>query len=70
LAEEHQRIDPLKDLLKVSEEIKPQERGRAVVKTAVASQNEQSYTMLEGMMKGAETRRGKAAPVMKRRPRK
>jgi hypothetical protein len=56
LAEEHQRIDPLADLVRVAHTINPPEEGSAVVQTDVAAKNEASLQMLSGMMKGVQKR--------------
>ena len=48
MAEEYQRIDPLKDLLKVSSTLEPVPR-----KEDVAEQNQQSMALLKGMMSKA-----------------
>jgi hypothetical protein len=59
LAEEHQRINPLKDLLSVAEDISPraQPEGRAVVRTNVAAQNDEAVSQLQGMMSGVRKKR-------------
>ena len=56
LAEEHQRVDPLADLMKVAHTINPPEEGAAVVQTDVAARNEESLAMLSGMMRGVQKR--------------
>jgi hypothetical protein len=52
LAEEHQRINPLKDLLSLSTELGPALPSQPRVQTTVAQSNEASYAMLGGMMAG------------------
>jgi len=54
LAEEHQRINPLKDLLSLSEQMEPTPTDRPIVKTAAAAQNDQSLAVFQGMMKGVQ----------------
>jgi len=56
LAEEHQRIDPLVDFVRVAQQINPPEEGAAVVQTDVAARNEESLQMLSSMMKGVQKR--------------
>jgi hypothetical protein len=52
LTEEHQRINPLKDLLSLSEDLDPSPSAVPQVKTAVASRNDQSLAQLNQMMAG------------------
>lgn len=53
LAEEHQRINPLKDFLQISEEVAPAPRSVGPqVRTTVATQNKQSLSMIQGMLAG------------------
>ena len=56
LAEEHQRINPLKDLLSVAEDLKPRpapvRTDGSTVKTSVAQQNAQSMALLTGGLMG------------------
>ena len=55
LAEEHQRINPLKDFLSLSREIAPTPARSDSVKTTVAAaQNEQSMAALQGMLQGVQ----------------
>lgn len=49
LAEEHQRINPLKDLFSLTQELSPVPQRANVVKTTVAAQNDQSMTALKAM---------------------
>lgn len=56
LAEEHQRIDPLKDLFRVSSEIAPSS-PRPMVRTTVAAQNDQSIAQLMAMKKTMRKRK-------------
>jgi len=56
LAEEHQRINPLKDLVSVAQQIAPVE-GRPTVRTSVAAKNDESLALLSGMMKGVQKKR-------------
>jgi len=65
LAEEHQRINPLKDLLSVAEDITPRRAAPVrtdgtTVKTSVAQQNAQSMALLTGGMMGVQKK-----PLMK-----
>lgn len=63
MAEEHQRINPFKDLLSVSSEFTPTP-GREQVKTTVAKQNQEGMEMLQGVLKnvqGAPTRKPRRA---------
>jgi hypothetical protein len=53
LAEQHQRIDPLKPLLEVARTIEPSSE-KPVVRTSVATQNDQAASMLSGMMAGVK----------------
>ena len=56
LAEEHQRINPLKDLLSVAEDISPREapvrKDGTTVRTSVAAQNDQAAATLAAAMSG------------------
>ena len=54
LAEEHQRINPLKDLLSLSEQIAPSPTTKPLVRTTVAAQNDASLAQFTGMMKGVK----------------
>ncbi len=56
LAEEHQRINPLKDLLSLSEQIAPTPTAQPLVRTTVAAQNDQSLAQFQGTMKGVKKR--------------
>ena len=60
LAEEHQRINPLRDLLSVGQELSPIST-KPMVRTTVAAQNEQSLAQLQARMAGVQrnTRRSK-----------
>lgn len=57
LAEEHQRINPLKDLLTISEQLAPEPTTKPLVKTTVAASNDQSLAQFNSMMSGAQKRR-------------
>jgi len=56
LAEEHQRINPLKDLLSVAHDVVPSQApvrpSGSTVKTSVAQQNAQSMAILTGGLMG------------------
>jgi hypothetical protein len=54
LVEEHQRINPLKDLLSLSSELMPSPASEPLMKTAVASGNDQSLAQLNQMMAGVK----------------
>jgi hypothetical protein len=54
LAEEHQRINPFKDLLSLSAEIAPSPTTEPLVKTTVAARNDQSLNQLNQMMAGVK----------------
>lgn len=57
LAEEHQRINPLKDLLTLTEELAPEPTVQPRVKTTVVdAQNQESLAKLGAMMKGVKTK--------------
>jgi hypothetical protein len=56
LAEEHQRINPLKDLVSVAQQIAPV-GDRPTVHTSVAAKNDESLALLSGMMKGVQKKR-------------
>ena len=47
LVEEHQRINPLKDLLSLGAELAPSPTTEPLVKTTVAAQNDQSLDAAE-----------------------
>ena len=52
LAEEHQRINPFKDLLSLSSELAP--TPDPLVRTPVAARNDQSLNQLNQMMAGVK----------------
>jgi hypothetical protein len=59
MAEEHQRINPFKDLLSIGREtgVVSAPPGRSLVKTTTAAQNKESMNMLQAMMSGVKGKR-------------
>lgn len=64
LAEEHQRINPLKDLLQISDELAPAAPRSSApqVRTTVATQNKQSMSMIQGMLASVPNAPNKRTP--------
>jgi hypothetical protein len=58
LAEEHQRVNPLKSLMQIAEELElRQPEPPAAVRKATAEQNDAAMAQLGGMMAGVRKKR-------------